>query len=226
MRQRPRKQFGIKLLAVALTGALAGVLVAAIPTDYKGKPWKGSMQTIPGKITAAFYDEGGEGVAYHDKDPVNHGSGELNKGKDEKNNFRKDEGVDISYTKSAFDKFKDGKLLEIDKYYVGWTAPGEWLNYSVDVKNAGTYQVNMLASSNNKGAEISLSVNGADKTGPIVLETTGYWHTWKMYDNIATITLDKGPQLLTFKFVKEGEMNLQYIDFVPKTDKETPKKDK
>ncbi len=227
MRQKRIVVASVALLTTAVVGILAGLLAAAVPEDYKGKPWKGEMQAIPGKITAAFYDAGGEGVAYHDTDKVNHGSGELNRGPEEKNNFRKDEGVDISYTKAAFDKFKDGKLLEVDKYYVGWTAAGEWLNYTVDVKEAGTYTINLLASSNNKNAEISFSVNGADKTGSIVLESTGYYHTWKMYNNIAEITLEKGPQLLTLKFVKEGNMNVQYMEFVakPAGEKEIPKKD-
>jgi hypothetical protein len=166
-----------------------------------------------------LYDVGGEGVAYHDGDAINHGSGSLNRGPEEKNNFRKNEGVDISYTKPAFDKFTDGKKLEVDQYYVGWTAAGEWLNYTVDVKEAGVYEVRMLASSNNKNAEISLSINGADKTGSIVLESTGHWHTWKNYEKIAEVTLEQGPQLLTLKFIKEGNMNVQYLEFVPKKSK-------
>lgn len=189
---------------------------ADLPADYKGKPWQDKPQTIPGKITAAFYDTGGEGVAYHDVDSKNQGSGTLNKGPEEKNNFRKDEGVDVSYTKSAFDKFADGTKLEIDKYYVGWTSEGEWLNFTVNVETAGTYTIKMLASSNNKNAEIGLSVNNADKTGSIKLESTGHWHTWKMYEKIAEVTLEKGPQLLTLKFIKEGNMNVQYLEFEAK----------
>src|ERR1039458_4900191 len=38
----------------------------------------GGPQKIPGKVLCAYYDLGGEGVAYHDSDPKNHGSGELN----------------------------------------------------------------------------------------------------------------------------------------------------
>ena len=46
---------------------------AASPPDLKTKPWKGERQTLPGQITAAFYDEGGEGVAFHDTDAKNNG---------------------------------------------------------------------------------------------------------------------------------------------------------
>lgn len=35
-----------------------------------GKPWQNKMQQIPGKIECEYYDEGGEGIAYHDSDSV------------------------------------------------------------------------------------------------------------------------------------------------------------
>jgi len=50
---------------------------------YHGKPFQdnayhGGPQTIPGRVQCAYYDLGGEGVAYHDTDATNHGSGALN----------------------------------------------------------------------------------------------------------------------------------------------------
>jgi hypothetical protein len=195
--------------------AFAGM--AAMPAGYRGKPWAGKTPAIPGKVMMAFYDVGGEGVAYHNNDTKNHGSGELNVGPEEKNNFRKDEGISITYTKAAFDKWlKDGTLLPIDIYYVGWTAPGESINYTVDVKTAGTYVVNMQASSNNLGAEIRLLVSGRDATGPLVIASTGHWHTWQIYDGLCELKLEKGLQVLTLEFLKEGNMNVQYLEFMPK----------
>jgi hypothetical protein len=189
---------------------------AGIPADYKGKPWKGEMQIVPGKVYAPLYDVGGEGVASHDETPKNnHGSGELNRGPEAKDNFRKDEGVDISYTKPAFDRFTDGAVLPPDQYYVGWTAGGEWIKCTVDVKAAGAYTINLLASSNNKDAQIGFDVNGVPATAPITLASTGNWHTWTMYNNIATIKLAKGPQVITLKFIKEGNMNVQYFELIP-----------
>ncbi len=189
--------------------------VAAFPADYKGKPWNGQMQVVPGKVLAPYYDVGGEGVAYHDYDTVNHGSGELNRGPEEKNNFRKNEGISISYTKSAFDHYSDGAVMTVDQYYVGWTSGGEWIKMTVDVKAAGAYTVNLLASSHNQNAQIGFDVNGVDQTGPITLVSTGDWHTWGWYKNIATLHLAKGPQVITFKFIKEGNMNVQYFELLP-----------
>ena len=82
--------------AACLAGIGGSLLIAEVPADYKGKPWQGTMQTIPGKITLAYFDEGGLNVGYYNKDKKNHGSGELNRGPEEKNNFRKDEGPLLS----------------------------------------------------------------------------------------------------------------------------------
>ena len=43
-----------------------------------GTPWQHSIQQIPGRIEFEYYNEGGEGVAYHDSDSLNNGSGKLN----------------------------------------------------------------------------------------------------------------------------------------------------
>jgi hypothetical protein len=190
---------------------------AAFPTDYKGKPWKGVAQVIPGRVKMAYYDLGGEGLAYHDSNPtVNEGSGTLNKGPTELDHFREKEGVDTTYTKPDLDKTVDGVPEKIGELYVGWTVPGEWVNVTVNVQKAGTYRVRAHVSSNNVGAEISLGVNGVDVTGPLVIESTGHWHTWRMIENLAEITLEKGPQLLTLHFLKEGQMNVDYFEFVAK----------
>jgi hypothetical protein len=207
----------LTLTVVCVVGLCIFAGMAALPAGYRGRPWEGKVQTIPGKVMAAFYDLGGEGVAYHNNDTKNHGSGELNIGPEPKNNFRKDEGISITYTKPNLDKWKkDDTFLPIDVYYVGWTSPGESINYTVDVKAAGTYVVNMRASSNNVGAEIRLLVNGVDATGPLVIASTGHWHTWLMYDGLCEVKFEKGLNVLALEFLKEGNMNVQYLEFVAK----------
>src|SRR5271156_5670579 len=73
--------------------------------DYAGKPfhdsvYHGGPQKIPGRVQCAYYDLGGEGVAYHDADATNHGSGALNPANGTYlNEFRMHESVGISYTK-------------------------------------------------------------------------------------------------------------------------------
>jgi hypothetical protein len=96
---------------------IAAAMQGQIPQEYKGKAFedathRGGTQSIPGRLQAELYDLGGEGVAYHDVDSINHGSGELNhqKGHCEEGvpdticHFCEHEGVDISWTwrKRAF----------------------------------------------------------------------------------------------------------------------------
>ena len=71
--------------ALVCTGAVIVTLAAQDrrPPDYKGTTFAdariaGGPQAIPGRVRCARYDTGGEGVAYHDTDAKNSGSGNLN----------------------------------------------------------------------------------------------------------------------------------------------------
>jgi hypothetical protein len=218
--------------AIACVVALAGCAGTrstqggggGVPADYKGKPWQDKAQVIPGKIHAAFYDLGGEGVAYHDTDPeINRGSGELNQRPEQQMpesspyywNFRKNEGVDISYTKKPFDKNVEGKTEQFNILYVGWTHPGEWLNYTVKVKKAGTYTINAHISAHGPDRCLSFDFNGEDKSGKILIRDTKGVHRWATYKNLGEVKLEKGLQVMTMHIVDNGDMNIDYVEFVP-----------
>jgi hypothetical protein len=199
--------------------------------DYRGKPYSDVIYThgaqiIPGKLQCEYYDFGGEGVAYHDSDTINSGSGKLNPADGSYlNEFRINEAVDISYT-----KFRDPPIdnsiynfvePEKDKLYVGWTSPGEWTKYTVSVTSTGTYKLGIMFTSNQNG-KISISVNDADVTGPILISTTfvegdsvawRQWHHWNYIDAIARLYLKKGLQTITIHTVDIGQMNYDYINF-------------
>lgn len=187
------------------------------------KPWQNKMQQIPGKIECEYYDEGGEGIAYHDSDSVNNGSGKLNPANGNfLNEFRMREGVDISYTKTnQIDSTIYNKVpRELNKFYVGWTVPGEWINYTVKVNQSGNYPIGVLYTANGDGS-ISLDVDGKDATGPLKIRSTHddrdtvkwrQWHHWNKADSIGTVNLKKGVHLLKLHIVKNGNMNLDYLD--------------
>src|SRR5579862_6204479 len=109
-------------------------------TPYQDGLYRANAQGIPGKVYCAYYDLGGEGVAYHDSDAKNNGSGALNPPDGSYlNEFRMREGVDISYTKMdrvpPIDNTQYNKVQPpANMLYVGWTEPGEWFNITVDVK--------------------------------------------------------------------------------------------
>src|SRR5258707_11135678 len=155
--------------------AIAGMTLvlsstAELPPDYKGKPFHDTVyaagpQNIPGRVECAYYDLGGEGVAYHDTDATNHGSGELNVKPEHQRphanpyvwGFRANEGVDISYTKDFADFNHTNFVTPVtNQLYIGWTADDEWCNYTVNVKNAGTYKI--VARYGNAANTISFSI--------------------------------------------------------------------
>jgi hypothetical protein len=98
-----RTGFFVSFIATLLLPTIASS--QSFLSQYKGEPYhdsryNGGAQKIPGKVLCAYYDLGGEGVAYLDTDPKNHGSGELNPADGNYlNEFRIHEGVDTSYTK-------------------------------------------------------------------------------------------------------------------------------
>jgi hypothetical protein len=217
-------------LVTLVTSLAAGGAGAEFPASYQGTPYHdhrytSGAQKIPGKAQCAFYDLGGEGVAYHDNDDKNNGSGALNpKDGTYLNEFRMNEGVDISYTK--FHDHIDNTEYDLvqppeNQLYVGWTESGEWFNITVEVAHAGIYGADLLYTSR-QGGSISLDVNGRAATGPLPIAATfnaadplawRQWHHWNLARDLVRVQLPAGRTLLTVHIVTEGQMNLAYLDF-------------
>ncbi len=191
---------------------------------YKGSPWAKNMQQIPGKMQCEFYDLGGEGIAYHDKDSINNGSGKLNPANGTfLNEFRMHEGVDISYTKPNDIDRNPFNLVEplMEQFYVGWTEPGEWICYTVKVNRTGSYSVGIMYTASGDGA-ISLDMDGRVLTNPLKIPSTRndketvpwrQWHHWNRIDSLTTVKLTKGIHVLTLRTEYNGNMNYDYLEF-------------
>ena len=221
------------VLFVMLAG---GEVNANLPAKYQGKPFKdathnGDPQTIPGRLQAALYDMGGEGVAYHDVDAINHGSGELNYKPEHCEegvpasvcHFRETEGVDISYVKKMADLNHPNVVApEWQQLYIGWTDDGEWVNYTVDVKQAGTYRIIAMYSYTAQTIHFSLNDQPAAECKLPLDPTTQFsmkeypdwqvWHFWNKAECGEINFSEAGIQLLTLHY-KHGN-NLAYFDFV------------
>lgn len=203
-----------------------GVKVSStFPADYKGQPFSDAVyrlgpQVIPGRIECAYFDLGGEGVAYHDFDTVNHGSGELNLLPDHHRpdatpyiwGFRKEEGMDISYTKDFAD-FNHPNFFTpaTNQLYIGWTADGEWCNYTVNVIEKGRYTITALYSASNN--VINFSIDNKPAAECKLPMSTGSWHIWNQAE-IGTITFkEPGLHLLTLHY--NAGNNFAYFEFEP-----------
>jgi hypothetical protein len=143
--------------SIVLLLALSG---CATSTPGAGStPWKGKAAVIPGVVEAEHYDEGPAGVAYADTDDQNEGAKE----------FRGETGVDIEPRPDAS-----------GKHGIGWTRAGEWLVYTVEIRESGTYSIDIPVASNKQGGVFHLEFDGVDKTGPIAVPDTGGWKILKM----------------------------------------------
>jgi hypothetical protein len=219
------------VLLVLLAGVGGGVAIYAAESaqqsagPFHDDVYSGGAQRVPGRVLCAYYDFGGEGVAYHDTEEQNLGSGTLNPADGTYlNEFRSHEGVDISYTKfhdeiddNPYDRVRPPK----DLLYVGWTVPNEWFNLSVDVAEAGTYQMDLLYTSNG-GGTIALELNGRALTGPLAITSTydpsdpiawRQWHHWNVMKDLAEVKLPQGPSTLTVRILTRGNMNLARFEF-------------
>ena len=124
-RRRARPRIGRVGRAAAAVAVLAGLAIAgsAQHAAATGNPYGGTAAAVPGTVYAANYDTGGQGVAYN----VTSTNGSAN-------SYRSD-GVDLEATADTQDNTGAGA------YDMGWTTPGQWFNYTVNVATAGTYSV-------------------------------------------------------------------------------------
>ena len=202
---------------------LGGVAWAALPVNYAGKPFqdafhRGGMPSVPGLIQCALYDLGGEGVAYHDTDALNNGSGKLNQEAGHQRahggtyiwNFRRDEGVDLSFVKDWADLNHTNQVTPpLNQFYIGWTENGEWCNYTVNVTRPGRYRIKALYAFQTN--TVTFDLNGQSASTCRLPEATPGYHHWNLAE-IGFITLpETGPQLLTFHYGKGN--NFGWFDF-------------
>lgn len=128
-------------------------------TPNPTRPYLNKIAPIPGTIELENFDEGGEGIAFHDLDPEN---------QEKKQPSYRDTAVDLEWREAASGKFN-----------LGWTRPGEWLIYTVHVKTAGTYRIDLQVACKDKGGTFHLEFDGIDRTGPINVPDTGGWEHLK-----------------------------------------------
>jgi hypothetical protein len=146
---------------------------------------------IPGRTEAEDYDNGGEGVAYHDSDAVNNGG-----------QYRQD-GVDIEV---AADPQGGG-------YSIGWGNAGEWLEYTIDSVKADKYDVNIRCGTGVDGAQVRVKLDGVT-LGTVSVPNLGTWTDMRIL-TIAGVTLAAGTKkILRIEISGTGEANINWIEFV------------
>ncbi len=101
---------------------------------------------------------------------------------------------------------------------IGWTDPGDWLDYIVNVASSGTYIVNARVASPNANTSFKIQRSGVD-LATIMVPNTGGWQNWTTVTT--NIIVNAGVQTLRTYCVTNG-FNINYINYTVATVSPTP----
>ena len=161
-------------------------------------PYQGNIVSIPSQvIEPGYYDyyEGGVGqnISYFDVSTAN-----------EAGTFRNNEYVDASLTPG------EGST-------VSYINEGEWLEYTVNIAQAGTYDLSLRYTSGNAGGggPFHIEVDGNPVTNDITVGfTNAAWTLWAT-KTVAGVILPAGQHVIRLVFDKAG-FNIGRLSFVYK----------
>ncbi|MCF0224209.1 MAG: carbohydrate-binding protein, partial [Fibrobacter sp.] len=170
------------------------------------KPFGDKAWVIPGKIQMEDFDVPGTGrgdeyASYSDNDAENHGDSD----------YRKDTGVDL-YKKSG------------DRVVVGYIQKDEWLEYTVNVAEAGDYTLYAAVASDG-GSSFSLSLDGNALVETIEVPKANKAdgseeQNFDDYSKVkANVTLPAGEHVLRMTATADW-FDIDYINFVKGKDAE------
>ena len=164
-----------------------GAIVVAESVNIVVKPIDQFIK-VPGRIEAEAYNQGGEGIAYHDTTPGNTG-GAL-----------RDEDVDLQ---SAEDTGQG--------YNVGWIRTGEWLAYDIMVNTTGSYDFIFRVASNVEGSKtFHLELDNEPIKQPVTFTYADGWQSWHDV-KLADVFLTAGSHRLRM-VMDSSFFNVNYID--------------
>jgi Carbohydrate binding module (family 6)/Glycosyl hydrolase family 26 len=179
-----------------LFGKIQGYVPAAVPMAKGPHNPGGDPVDIPVTIDVEAYDRGGQGVGYSDTTPLNSGyaaDGNLM--------WRANEGVDIvRITEPGF--VADGS----DKHAVGDTQSGEWLEYTVNAAQAGSFEFAVQVASKGKGGAFTLAVDGQAVGAKMQVPDTGSATKFQSI-KVGAVNLTAGKHVLRLSIVDTGSGN-------------------
>ncbi len=157
-------------------------------TSADGTPYGGTPAPVPGTIEAENYNNGGEGIAYHDTTTGNTGGV-----------YRTDD-VDVQ---ACTDTSGCG-------YNVGWVVSGEWLKYTVNATSTGTYNIGFRVATTHSDASFHLEIDGANVTGSVLAPNTGAYQTYATVTT-SNVNIAAGQHVLRLVIDGISGVNINYI---------------
>jgi hypothetical protein len=141
-----------------------------------------AAQVVPSVVQAEDFREGG----YWDSTVGNYG------------NAYRATNVDIETTSDAGGGFN-----------IGWFAPGEWLEYTIQVPAAAMYELSVRVAAPSAGASFRLLVDGQAPASNVAIPGTGGWQTWRTV-TVPNVALPAGTHRITVT-TSTGGFNLNWI---------------
>ena len=193
------KDYLSKNKGVNSTGLPTGDGVTTVEPEPQ-LPFKGEAIAIPGKIEAEDFDIPGKGknedgtsnASYADNDSENHGDSQ----------YRKDTGVDL-YKKSG------------DRIVVGYNQTGDWLEYTINVGEAGDYTFFAAVASANNTSSFQMFLDEKALTDKIsVPQASSGEENYDDYNKVsANVTLPAGKHVLRFEVTGDW-LDVDYFTLV------------
>jgi subtilisin family serine protease len=162
--------------ATTTSGAVTVQVVPPPPST----PFGGTLRAIPGLLEAENFDDGGEGIAYHDTTAGNVGG-----------KYRTTD-VDIESSSDSG-----------GGYNIGWVVASEWLKYTVSATVSANYTFQARVASQGSGGSFHVEIDGANATDALVVPNTGGWQTWQTV-TLAGIPINAGTHVLRVVFDSNG----------------------
>lgn len=96
-------------------------------------------------------------------------------------------------------------------YNIGWTADGEWLEYTVNVTQSGNYTVKARVSSPESGGRFRVRVNGVPVGSDANVPNTGGYHNWQEV-TLGSDDIEAGTALIRVEILTGG-FNFSQLSF-------------
>ncbi len=148
-------------------------------------PFKANKISDGTVINAVDYDLGANGSAYYDMDTANY---RISTGKESTGNRGR------TYRNDGVDIYEDS--VQKGSCYVGHTEDGEWLQYTIDVLEAGSYNLKISVSAVNGAGALSVSAGSGGGQQTISIPSTGGNNSWKTII-VKNIPIEKRSQSYT-----------------------------
>ncbi|HIH02608.1 MAG TPA: carbohydrate-binding protein, partial [Methanoregulaceae archaeon] len=154
-----------------------------VPTQVAGQTPYNGVHTLPGRVQAEDFDNGGQNVAYYDTTSGNSGGA-----------GRTAEAVDVETVNGVTN--------------IGWIIAGEWTEYTVNVATSGSYTANFRVGSWANSRQVVLTVDGA--TGcTITVPNTGSSEAYQTVS--APLSLTAGTHVIRLTYLVSGQ-NIDWFE--------------